>query len=141
MIHAKNKQELIKHYESGLYTLPININKETIFFITSMLRSDPYERTSAKDLLNHPFLVKNVKDVCIENFVYEMYNFTGVLDKNLGNKEEYNFIERAMEALSITTHMNMILPAILPQSIRWCKTGRRPRHKRWRNMNMIIKIN
>lgn len=89
LIHAKNKQELIKHYESGLYTLPININKETIFFITSMLRSDPYERTSAKDLLNHPFLVKNVKD-------FERINIIKLKDNIGKNGLNVNFLTNSI---------------------------------------------
>jgi len=54
-------QELSQKVKQGKYSLPTNLSKEVISFINSMLQTDPNKRLSAKDLLKHDFLVKNVK--------------------------------------------------------------------------------
>ena len=54
-----------------------------------MLRSDPYERTSAKDLLNHPFLVKNVKD-------FERINIIKLKDNIGKNGLNVNFLTNSI---------------------------------------------
>ena len=54
-------QELSQKVKQGKYSLPTNLSKEVISFINSMLQTDPNKRLSARDLLKHDFLVKNVK--------------------------------------------------------------------------------
>ncbi len=54
-------QELSQKVKQGTYSLPTNLSKEVISFIDSMLQTDPNKRLSARDLLKHDFLVKNVK--------------------------------------------------------------------------------
>lgn len=54
-------QELSQKVKQGTYSLPTNLSKEVISFIDSMLQTDPNKRSSARDLLKHDFLVKNVK--------------------------------------------------------------------------------
>ena len=58
---ASSMQELSKKVKQGSYSLPTNLSKEVISFIDSMLQTDPNKRSSARDLLKHDFLVKNVK--------------------------------------------------------------------------------
>ena len=58
---ASSMQELSKKVKQGSYSLPTNLSKEVVSFIDSMLQADPNKRLSARDLLKHDFLVKNVK--------------------------------------------------------------------------------
>ena len=58
---ASSMQELSKKVKQGSYSLPTNLSKEVVSFIDSMLKADPNKRLSARDLLKHDFLVKNVK--------------------------------------------------------------------------------
>ena len=57
-----NEFELLKKIEEGNYTLPITISKEMASFINSMIQYDIKNMLSSKELSNHPFLKKNVKD-------------------------------------------------------------------------------
>ena len=58
---GNSMQELSQKVKQGTYSLPTNLSKEVISFIDSMLQTDPNKRLSARDLLKHDFLVKNVK--------------------------------------------------------------------------------
>ena len=58
---GSNIQELSHKVKQGKYSLPTNLSKEVVSFINSMLQTDPNKRLSARDLLKHDFLVKNVK--------------------------------------------------------------------------------
>ena len=57
-----NEFELLKKIEEGNYTLPITISQEMASFINSMIQYDIKNMLSSKELSNHPFLKKNVKD-------------------------------------------------------------------------------
>ena len=54
-------QELYQKVKQGTYTLPSNLSEEVVSFINGMLQKDPNQRLSAKELKNHEFLTKNVK--------------------------------------------------------------------------------
>lgn len=58
---GSSMQELFQKVRQGTYSLPTNLSKEVVSFINVMLQKDPNKRMSAKDLLKHEFLVKNVK--------------------------------------------------------------------------------
>ena len=58
---GSSMQELFQKVKQGTYTLPTNLSKEVVSFINGMLQKDPNKRLSAKDLLKHEFLIKNVK--------------------------------------------------------------------------------
>ena len=58
---GSSMQELFQKVKQGTYSLPTNLSKEVVSFINGMLQKDPNKRLSAKDLLKHDFLVKNVK--------------------------------------------------------------------------------
>ena len=58
---GSSMQELFQKVRQGTYSLPTNLSKEVVSFINVMLQKDPNKRMSAKDLLKHDFLVKNVK--------------------------------------------------------------------------------
>ena len=58
---GSSMQELFQKVKQGTYSLPTNLSKEVVSFINGMLQKDPNKRLSAKDLLKHEFLVKNVK--------------------------------------------------------------------------------
>ena len=54
-------QELYQKVKQGTYSLPTNLSEEVVSFINGMLQKDPKKRLSAKELLKHDFLTKNVK--------------------------------------------------------------------------------
>ena len=58
---GKNNYEIWQKVREGTYSLPLNLSKETVSFINGMLQNDPQRRLSAAELLNHNFLVKDVK--------------------------------------------------------------------------------
>ena len=58
---GKNNYEIWQKVREGTYSLPLNISKESVSFINGMLQNDPQRRLSAAELLNHNFLVKDVK--------------------------------------------------------------------------------
>ncbi len=58
---GSSMQELFQKVRQGTYSLPTNLSKEVVSFINGMLQKDPNKRMSAKDLLKHDFLTKNVK--------------------------------------------------------------------------------
>ena len=64
LFNVDSLQQLLEKVEKGDYTLPIymDLSKEIISFLVSMLEFDSKKRLSAEELYNHSFLVKNVKD-------------------------------------------------------------------------------
>ena len=62
VIEASNIQELygkINNY--GKYKIPKTASKEIISFLDKMLKYDGKQRLSARELMNEPFLTKDVK--------------------------------------------------------------------------------
>ena len=60
---AKNIQELFTKINfDGKYKIPKTASKEIYSFLDKMLQYDGKARLSAKELMNQPFLTKNVKD-------------------------------------------------------------------------------
>ena len=66
---ATNAYDLLKEIERGEIKISKDLSLETISLLVNMLQINPEKRSSAKDLLNHPFIQKNC-----DNFTY--------LDKN-----------------------------------------------------------
>ena len=62
---AETRGELINKINIGQYPLPNYTSKELISFLDKMLKYDPKYRLSARELLNEPFLTKNVKNFII----------------------------------------------------------------------------
>ena len=60
--YAQTVQELASKVEEGTFRVPISFARETISFLLGMLQYDSSQRLSAKELMNHPFLTKNVED-------------------------------------------------------------------------------
>ena len=60
--YAQTVQELASKVEEGTFRVPISFARETISFLLGMLQYDSSQRLSAKELMNHPFLIKNVED-------------------------------------------------------------------------------
>ena len=58
---GSSMHDLYQKVKQGNYALPTNISEEVFSFINGMLQQDPNKRLSASQLLNHDFLVKNVK--------------------------------------------------------------------------------
>ena len=59
---GRSMEELYQKVKDGNYSLPLTCSKEAVSFINGMLQYDPNKRLSASELLNHDFIVKNVKD-------------------------------------------------------------------------------
>ena len=58
---GNSMQDLFKKVKIGNYALPTSLSREVVFFIEGMLQQDPKKRLSCKELLNHDFLTKNVR--------------------------------------------------------------------------------
>ena len=54
-------QDVFNKVKLGTYPLPTNLSREVVFFIEAMLQKDPNKRLGCKELLQHDFLTKNVK--------------------------------------------------------------------------------
>ena len=63
LFKVRDIKELMKKVEKGNYTIPLNMNlsKETVSFLNSMLQYNGDDRLSADELAQHDFLTKNVK--------------------------------------------------------------------------------
>ena len=59
--NGQNVKEFKQNVNKGIYYLPLHLSKECISFVNSMLQYEPNKRLSTKELLNHDFLVKNLK--------------------------------------------------------------------------------
>ena len=59
---GKKLEELLKQVQNRTYELPTNISPELKDFLSKMLQYEGKSRLTAEELLNHPFLKKNVKD-------------------------------------------------------------------------------
>ena len=87
--NAYNNQELLQKFEEGNYKIPSNLSRESISFIISMLQYEPKNRQTAKNLLNHPFLKKNVNEFSFLN--KNMKNiYDGQLFINIKNNNDIN---------------------------------------------------
>ena len=58
---SETMKELLSKVQKGTYYLPNNLSIETILFLNSMIQFDPKSRLSAKSLLEHEFLKKEVE--------------------------------------------------------------------------------
>ena len=59
--NGQNVKEFKQNVNKGIYYLPLHLSKECISFVNSMLQYEPNKRLSTKELLNHDFLVKDLK--------------------------------------------------------------------------------
>ena len=61
---ATSYEELVSKIQKGDYKIPNNLklSKEAISFINGMLQQNPQKRLNIDQLVNHNFLIKNVKD-------------------------------------------------------------------------------
>ena len=62
VFNAETMDDLVEKVKEGKYTIPSTVSKELISFLNCMLQYEPKYRFSAKELKNHPFLKKNIKD-------------------------------------------------------------------------------
>ena len=58
---GKSMQDLYRKVKIGTYPLPTNLSREVVFFIEAMLQKEPSKRLGCKELLQQPFLTKNVR--------------------------------------------------------------------------------
>ena len=59
---AKTMDVLVEKVKEGKYKVPSSVSKELVSFLNGMLQYDPDYRLNARELQNHPFLTKNIKD-------------------------------------------------------------------------------
>ena len=59
---AKTFEELVGKIDKGKYRLPSSASREIILFLDKMLKYKGKDRSSARELINEPFLFKNFKD-------------------------------------------------------------------------------
>ena len=56
-----NLQDVYNKVKVGTYPLPTSLSREVVFFIEGMLQKDHNKRLGCKELLQHDFLTKNVR--------------------------------------------------------------------------------
>ena len=126
--NAYNNQELLQKFEEGTYKIPSNLSRESISFIISMLQYEPKNRQTAKNLLNHPFLKKNVNEFSFlsKNMknIYDGQLFINIknnndinqllgvnIPSNLPNNatdERKGFIKERVNQVNTTTGINLL---------------------------------
>jgi len=78
---AVDMDDLVDKIEDGKYTVPTNLSKEVVSFLNGMLQYDSKLRYSCEQLINHPFLTKNVSE-------FQKINLTKVSKKIKKNELE-----------------------------------------------------
>ena len=64
---AKTMDVLVEKVKEGKYKVPSSVSKELVSFLNGMLQYEPDYRLNARELRNHPFLTKNIKDFSYMN--------------------------------------------------------------------------
>ena len=62
VFNAETMEDLVNKVKDGKYKVPSTISKELIDFLNQMLQYDANYRSTARELQNHPFIRKNVKN-------------------------------------------------------------------------------
>lgn len=100
--NAYNNQELLAKFEEGTYKIPSNLSRESISFINSMLKYEPSNRQAAKNLLNHPFLNKNINE-----FSFLSTNMKNIYDGQLFiNIKNNNDINQLLGIINIPSNIS-----------------------------------
>ena len=86
---AETFDELVGKIQKGKYRLPPTTSTELVSFLSKMLQYDGKARLSAKELINEPFITKNVKD-----FTYISIHKN---PNQINNMKEKNNIESAKD--------------------------------------------
>ena len=68
VFNAKTTGELVDKVKDGNYKVPSTISKELIDFLNRMLQYDANNRSTARELQNHPFITKNFEYFTHINF-------------------------------------------------------------------------
>ena len=90
LYNADSLQQLIQKVDKGDYTIPIyiDLSKEIISFLNSMLQYEGKNRLSSEVLYNHSFLIKDVKDFSKPDFGKISYKIqNGILTINTKNNQ------------------------------------------------------
>ena len=58
---ADDMDQLVQNIENGEYNVPTNLSREVVSFLNGMLQYEPESRLNSGQLLNHPFIVQDVK--------------------------------------------------------------------------------
>ena len=95
MFNADSLEELISEAEKGKYILPYSASNEIYYFMKGMLKYDSELRFHAEDLLNHPFLVKDVKN-------FERINIIKIRGKADAKGININFLNNNTTIISDT---------------------------------------
>ena len=62
VFNGRNQNELFNKVEIGDYSIPSNLSKEVVSFLTGMLQYNPKKRLNIDEISKHEFLNKNVKN-------------------------------------------------------------------------------
>ena len=96
-----NFKELLQKVKVGNYFIPINmeLSNEIVSFLNSMLQYEGEYRASAEQLLNHPFLVKDVKD-------FTKLDLNKISNKIYGDKINMNPMKNSTVAMVVNEKSN-----------------------------------
>ena len=62
IVYNNRPDDILRKIDQGLFSIPKTISNELSSFLSCMLQPDPQKRSSAAELMKHPFLTKKVKD-------------------------------------------------------------------------------
>ena len=62
VFNGRDKKDLFNKVEIGDYSIPSNLSKEVVSFLTGMLQYNPKKRLNIEEISKHEFLNKNVKN-------------------------------------------------------------------------------
>lgn len=92
--NAKDHKELFEKISNGYYKIPLSLNlsKNAISFLVSVMQNDPKNRLEMRQLVYHEFLVDDSKEPLNLKEISNEYINKGELVLNC-NVKEYNFLK------------------------------------------------
>ena len=120
---AQTMEDLVEKVKEGKYRIPSTVSKEVVSFLNSMLQYDPQYRFSAKELQNHPFITKNIKD-----FKYMNAKRATKEDKIKKNKSIWAIYNEEEKFINIQEDNNKsMIEKPIPEEIKQENTGKNKR--------------
>ena len=114
---VKDLKDLMKKVEKGNYTIPLKLelSKEAVSFLISMLQYDGDDRLSANELAQHDFIVKNIKEfTCLDlNALRNKIENDGLILNFKEKQTVLNILDTEDEKQKLNTNIKIIIMILL----------------------------